>query len=121
MSPFSVDNSSRRGGGNVGNAVVAFSKEEGKSPPLVFGDFPSSVISIASVSTMISHELRTAVSAYPDSSAAKDDGWPGAAWTGAASSLAPLSAAPEAMQSSARPDSVLDSAVAVVHLPTPAP
>ncbi len=40
-------NSSSRGSGNVGNAFLAFSKEEGKSPLLVFGDFPSSVISTA--------------------------------------------------------------------------
>src|SRR5438477_9429535 len=37
--------SSRRGGGNVGSAFFALSKDEGKSPVLSFGDFPSSVIS----------------------------------------------------------------------------
>ena len=42
-----VKDSSSRGGGNVENAQFAFSKEEGKSPILVFGDFPSSVISTA--------------------------------------------------------------------------
>jgi hypothetical protein len=31
----------------VENALFAFSKEEGKSLPFVFGDFPSSVISTA--------------------------------------------------------------------------
>jgi hypothetical protein len=77
MSPFVriffVDSSSSRGGGKVGNAVFAFSKEEGKSPRLVLGDFPSSGFSTACLSAAIMCEFHVAAQACSGSSVAKDD------------------------------------------------